>query len=82
MNPRSRDEQKNPFCVSSKTKSFKVNVKPAHWVGHSQLRSLDTDDFFKRTSAVDEKQANVTVNTMKQSVFGEQKNPVLLQEEE
>ena len=63
-------------------KTIKDNVEPAHWVGHSQKRSLDTDDFFKRTSAVDEKQANVTVNTMKQSVFGEQKNPVLLQEEE
>ena len=79
MNPRSCDERKNPFCVSSK-KCFKYNVKPAHWVGHSQLISLDTDDLFKRTPFVDEKKANVTGNTMKQSVSGK-KNPVLLQEQ-
>ena len=53
MNPRSRDEQKNPFCVSSKNNCFKDNVKTAHWVGHSQLRSLDTDDLFKITPGVD-----------------------------
>ena len=34
---------------------FKDKVKPVHWVGHSQLRSLDTDDFFKRTPVVDKK---------------------------
>ena len=61
---------KNPFCVSSKKNRFKDNVKTAHWVGRSQLRSLDTDDFFKRISVVDEKQASVNVNTMKQSVSG------------
>ena len=36
---------------------FKDNVKPAHSVGHSQLRSLDTDNLFKITSSVDEKMA-------------------------
>ena len=47
---------------------FKDNVKPAHWFGPSQLRSRDTDDFFKRTSVVDEKQGSVTGSTMKQLV--------------
>ena len=46
---------------------FKDNVKTAHWVGHSQLRYLDTDDLFVRTPVVDDIQASVTGNTMKQS---------------
>ena len=45
-----------------------IAKKTAHWFGQSQLRSLDTDDLFKRTPGVDEKQGNVTGNTMKQSV--------------
>ena len=59
---------------------LKDNFKVAHWVGYSQLRSLDTDDFLKITPVVDEKQTNVTGNTMKQSVSGGWgENPVLLQ---
>ena len=54
MNSKSGNEQKNPFCVSSKIK-FKDNVKTLHWVDHSQLRSQDTDDFFKITPVVDKK---------------------------
>ena len=48
-------------------KCFIDNVKTAHWVGHSQLKSLDTDYFFKTTPVVDDIQASVTGNTMKQS---------------
>ena len=69
MNPRGCDERKNPFCVSSKRNCFKDNFKPAHWVGHSQLRYLDTDDYFKITPGVDEKQYSVTRNTAKQSFY-------------
>ena len=47
-------EKINFVCLLKKS-CLKDNVKPAHWVGHSQLRSLDTDDFFKRTPCVDEK---------------------------
>ena len=68
MNPKSQDEQKNPFCVSSKKN--KDNFKPAHWVGHSELISLDKGYFFNMIPGVDEKQASVTGNTMKQSVSG------------
>ena len=45
--------KKNQFCVYSKT--IEYNVKPAHWVGHSQLRYLDIDDLFKGTQKCDEK---------------------------
>ena len=63
VNPKSRDEIKNPFCVSSKKKSFKDKNEPAHWVGRSKLRSLDIDELFKRTQKFDEKEAGVTGNT-------------------
>ena len=39
--------EKYSFCVSSKNNCFKDNVKTAHWVGHSQLGSLDIYDFIK-----------------------------------
>ena len=61
--------KKNQVCVSSK-KCFKDNIKTAHWVGHPQLRTLDTDDLFIRKPVVDENQTSVTGNTMKQSDSG------------
>ena len=63
MNPRSRDEIKNPFCESSKTKTIKDNDKPTHWVVHSKLVSLYRDYSFKRTPKFDENQAIVNGNT-------------------
>ena len=36
VNPRIRDERKNPFGESSKKNCFKDNGKTAHWVGHVQ----------------------------------------------
>ena len=62
VNPRSHDERKNPFCVSLNFFS-KDNNKPAHWVGHSKLRSLDIYELFKRTPNVDEKESSVTGKT-------------------
>ena len=81
-NPRSCDERKNTFCVSSKTDCFKDDVKPSYWVGNSQLRSLNTYDLFKITPGVDAKQASVTGKAEEQSVSRGKKNPVLLQQEE
>ena len=46
VNPRSRDERKNQFCVSSKNNCFKDNNKHERWVCQSKLRSLDIDKFF------------------------------------
>ena len=61
MNPRSRDEGKNSFFVSSK--KIIDNNKAAHWVDQSKLRSLDIDEFFERTPKFDENQASVDGNT-------------------
>ena len=46
-----------------KNNCFKDNNKPAHWVGHSKLGSLDIDEFFKRTPTFYEKKGRVTGNT-------------------
>ena len=61
---------KNNNLVCLQKKGFKDNVRTAHWVGHSQLRSLDTDHLFKMTPFFDDRQASVTGNKMKQSVSG------------
>ena len=57
-------------------KCFKDNVKPAHWVGHSQIISLDKDDFSRRTPKFDVKQASLTVNTVKNSVLAGKESSV------
>ena len=54
--------RKESFSVTSNNYCFKDSNKPAHWVGHSKLRSVDIDEFFKRTLKFDEKQASVTGN--------------------
>ena len=45
INPRSRIEQKKPFCVSSEKICLKYNNKTAHWYGHSKLNLLGIEDF-------------------------------------
>ena len=55
-------KEKSIFCVFKKI-CFKDINKPAHWVGQSELISLDVDDLFKRTPKFDENQASVTMNT-------------------
>ena len=55
--------KENSILRVFKNKCFKDSNKPAHWVGHSKLRSLDIDGFFKRTTKFDEKWASVTGNT-------------------
>ena len=41
---------------------LKDKNKPAHWVNHQKLTSLNIDEYFKRTPQFDEKQASVTGN--------------------
>ena len=60
---------------------FFNNVKTAHWVGQSKLRSLYTYDFSKIKPVVKYIQASTTGNTMKYSVSGGGNNTDLLQEE-
>ena len=55
--------KKNIFLCVFKKIRFKHNDKPAHWVGHSTLISLDINDFFKRTPKFYENQSSITGNT-------------------
>ena len=55
-------KEKSILCVF-KTNRFKDNNKPAHWVRHSKLISLEIDKFFKRTPSFDEKETSVTGKT-------------------
>ena len=68
--------------MSSKKLYMKDNNKTAHWVGHSQLKYLYTDDFFKRKPVFDDVQAILTGNKIEQSTSGRKNNPYLLQEDE
>ena len=81
MNPRSCDELKKTHFLCPLFFCLKDNIKTAHWVGQSQLRLLDTNDFFKRTPVVDEIQYSVNGNAIEKSASGKN-NPDLLQEEE
>ena len=63
MNPRSRDERKIYLVCLQKTFFLNDNNKPAHWLVHSKLISLDIDELFKRTQHFVEKEASVTRKT-------------------
>ena len=52
FNPRIRIEQNNPLCESSKRICLEDNNKTAHWVGHSELKPLDTMIFLKKNSLI------------------------------
>ena len=80
MNPRNRNGQKNPFCVSYKKWYTKDNNKTAYWVGYAKIKSLDTDYFSKKV--VDDVQATSNRSTFEQSASGRKNNPYLLQEPE
>ena len=47
VNPRSRNERKNPVFVSSKILCLKCNHKHTHWVGQLKLKLLDKIKFSK-----------------------------------
>ena len=54
-------KKKSILCNFKKQKIY--NNKPANWVGHSKLGSLEMDEFFKRTQFFYEKEASVTGKT-------------------
>ena len=52
-------------------KTIRNNNKPAHWVGHSKIGSLEIDEFFKITRKIDETQASLTDNTEEEENISE-----------
>ena len=57
------------------------NNKTAHWVVHSKLKPLDTEDFSKE-KVIDDIQDSLTGTTIKHSASGRKYNPDFLQESE
>ena len=47
VNPRSQIKRNKTYSVSSKKNLNKVDIK-SHWVGHSKLKELDTNNFFEK----------------------------------
>ena len=52
--------KKKSILYFFKKNCFKDKNKPAHWVGHSKLRSLEINGLFKRTLKYSWKEASVT----------------------
>ena len=48
VDPESTPKRVKPYSVSSKTIYISNNDRTAHFVGHSKLKELDIDDFYKR----------------------------------
>ena len=65
MNQWNCNEQKNSFFVSSKKYCLSNNNKIAHWVGHSKLKHLYTDDFSKEKSHWWDIKSSLTDNTIR-----------------
>ena len=70
VNPRSRIEGKNPFCVYTKKFYLKYDDKPSRWVGHSKLNTLDLEDFYRRKRIINKIEDSLTETKIKQSHYG------------
>ena len=81
VNPRSRIEGKNPFCVLSKKLCLKDNNKTAHRVGPLKLKPLYIYIFLRKL-IINELEASLTGTTIEQSDYGMKNNPDLLQKAE
>ena len=48
IDKKSTTKRDKPYSVSSKTFYLNKNDRTAHWIGHSKLKELYINDFFKR----------------------------------
>ena len=64
VNSRSRIEVNNPFCVYSNKFCLKDNNKTVHWVGHSKLKPLYLEYFYKIIIIINELEAILTVTSI------------------
>ena len=66
VDPKSTPRRVKHFSVSSKFFYINNNDKTAHFVGHSQLKELDIDDFCERKQTNDEMEAEMKEMDVKQ----------------
>ena len=60
VDPKSTRKRVKPFSVSSKKFYISKNDRTAHFVGHSQVKELNIDDFYKRKQMNEEMEAKLT----------------------
>ena len=60
VDPKYNPKRVKPFSVSSKKFYISKNDRKAHFVGHSRLKELDIDDFYKRKQMNEEMEAELT----------------------
>ena len=53
-------KRKKPYSVSSKGFYINKNDRTSHWVRHSDLNELDTNDLFERENTIDDIEADMT----------------------
>ena len=59
VDPKSTTKIVKPFSVSSKKLYISKNDRTAHFFGHSKLKELDIDDFYKRNQINEEMEAEM-----------------------
>ena len=60
VDPKSITKRDKHYSVSSKKFYLNKNDRTAHWVGHSKLKELFINDFFKRKQMNEEMEAELT----------------------
>ena len=53
-------KRKKPYSVSSNGFYIDKDDRKSHWVGHSDLNELDTNDLFERENTIDDIEAEMT----------------------
>ena len=59
VDPKSTSKRVKPYSVSSKKLYISNNDRTAHFVGHSKLKELDIDNFYKRKQMNEEMEAEM-----------------------
>ena len=59
VDPKSTPKRVKPYSVSSKKLNISNNYRAAHFVGHSKLKELDIDNFYKRKQMNEEMESEM-----------------------
>ena len=59
VDPKSTPKRVKAYSVSSKKLYISNNDRTAHFVGHSKLKELDIDDFYKRKQMNEDMEAEM-----------------------
>ena len=60
VNTRSKIKRNKPYSVSSNKFYLNTGDINSHWVGHSDLKELDTTEFLLKTQIIEDMEAELT----------------------